>query len=65
MKPVADDTLEGWKEIAGYLHLSESGAHDWEKRLGLPVLRMGRKVYASKSAIAAWFDRLATSEDEC
>lgn len=65
MKPVADDILEGWKEIAAHLNMSVSNAHDYEKRSGLPVLRMGRRVYASKSAIAAWFQQLVASEDEC
>lgn len=51
-------TLESWKEIAGYLQRDAKTARNWEKTEGLPVHRHTHKsrssVYAYPSEIDAW-----------
>jgi Tol biopolymer transport system component len=54
----ADDRLESWKEIAGYLRRDVSTVQRWEKREGLPVHRHAHEklgtVYAYKNELDSW-----------
>src|SRR5207247_6516072 len=55
----ASDTLNGWKEIAGYLGKSVRSVQRWERDLALPVHRIataegGQIVYSSRSEIDSW-----------
>jgi TolB-like protein/Flp pilus assembly protein TadD len=55
----ADDRLDSWKEIAGYLKKEVRTVQRWEKSLGLPVRRLtqGRQgtVFAYKADLDAWW----------
>jgi hypothetical protein len=59
-------TLNGWKEIAGYLGKSVRSVQRWEEQLGLPVSRIqtpkGQIVYANRAAIDEWRRRMAPEE---
>jgi hypothetical protein len=51
--------LDGWKEIAAHLRCNVRTAIRWEKKLGLPVLRLNKdagrsKVIAFKSELDKW-----------
>lgn len=55
----AEDRLDSWKEIAGYLQRDVTTVRRWEKREGLPVHRhvhdkLGT-VYAYRAEIDAWW----------
>jgi hypothetical protein len=45
--------LGGWGEIAEFLGQTVSVAQRWQK-LGMPVSREGRSVYASPEELTAW-----------
>ena len=47
--------LRGWKEIAGYLRVSERSAKRWEQSRGLPVRQMAG---ASRDVVFAFTDEL-------
>jgi Tol biopolymer transport system component len=54
----ADDRLDSWKEIAGYLKRDVTTVQRWERREGMPVRRhlhdkLG-SVYAFRSELDAW-----------
>jgi Tol biopolymer transport system component len=54
----AEDRLDSWKEIAGYLNRDVTTVQRWEKREKMPVHRhvhdrMG-SVYASRAELDAW-----------
>jgi len=55
----ADDRLDSWKEIAGYLKKEVRTVQRWEKNLGLPVRRLtqGKQgtVFAYKADLDAWW----------
>jgi Tol biopolymer transport system component len=56
--PEAEDRLDSWKEIAGYLKRDVTTAQRWEKREGMPVHRhlhdkLG-SVWALRSELDAW-----------
>jgi TolB-like protein/Flp pilus assembly protein TadD len=55
----ADDRLDSWKEIAGYLKKEVRTVQRWEKSLGLPVRRLtqGKQgtVFAYKADLDAWW----------
>lgn len=55
---VAGRTLNGWKDIAGYLGKSVRSVQRWEATLGLPVHRIrtedGQIVYALTDEVDAW-----------
>lgn len=59
--------LDGWKEIAGYLHRSTRTAQRWERQLHLPVHRLktavGEIVYALPGELDEWF-RLSEARNE-
>lgn len=49
------DILNGWKDIAAYLRVSEATARRYAKHDGLPVRKLaGRRVIALKNAVCAW-----------
>jgi tetratricopeptide (TPR) repeat protein/TolB-like protein len=54
----ANDRLDSWKAIAGYLRRTERTARRWERHEGLPVHRLSHhdrsSVYAFKSELDAW-----------
>lgn len=56
--PANPGTLQGWKEIAGYLGRSVRAVQRWERELGLPVRRIktseGQTVYAERGEIDEW-----------
>lgn len=56
----ANDRLDSWKEIAGYLKRDVSTVQRWEKREALPVHRHVHNrqatVYAYRSEIEAWWN---------
>jgi hypothetical protein len=53
-----EDRLDGWKQIADHLKVSQKTAHRWEKEDNLPVIRRNKRrngpVLAKKSALDAW-----------
>jgi hypothetical protein len=53
-----EDHLDGWKQIADHLKVSQKTAHRWEKDDNLPVIRRNKRrngpVFAKKSALDAW-----------
>ena len=55
----ANDRLDSWKEIAGYLKKEVRTVQRWEKNLGLPVRRFAQgkqgTVFAYKSDLDAWW----------
>ncbi|WP_201327632.1 helix-turn-helix transcriptional regulator [Thermotomaculum hydrothermale] len=53
------DRLEGWKEIADFLGVSEKTATRWHKQDGMPVYqhKKGKRVYASKTELLNWLER--------
>src|SRR4051812_34960739 len=55
------ETLESWKQIAGYLKRSERRVRRWESREGLPVHRHGHEsqdtVFAHADEIDRWMTR--------
>jgi len=59
----AKTTLQGWKEIADYLHHDVRTVKRWEKQRQLPVRRMpgdGRSsVYIRIAEVEEWLDRSA------
>ena len=54
----ADDVLDSWKQIAGYLRRDVRTVIRWEATRGMPVHRLPggarRAVYARKSELEAW-----------
>ena len=55
--PPVEERLDSWKAIACYLKRDLATARRWEKRLGLPVYRVGgggRSVFAYTGEIDAW-----------
>lgn len=52
------DTLNGWKEIAGFLGKSVRTAQRWERELGLPTHRIktpdGQIIFSKRSEIDVW-----------
>lgn len=46
--------LNGWKEIAAFLKVHEETAQEMAKKRGLPVAKVGGRVFASRNAIEAW-----------
>ncbi len=57
MSDTKEDRLEGWKEIAVYLHIDRSTAKRWRAQ-GMPVLSVPNtkrgRVFASRREIDAW-----------
>ena len=51
---VESATVIGWANIARNLGVSKSTAKDWERRLGLPVRRMGGMVYVDGKELYNW-----------
>ena len=49
-----DDTLVGWKAIAGALGVSTSTARRWTRELGLPAYKLGGQVRASRLELDRW-----------
>ena len=47
-------TVVGWNNIARNLGVSKTTAKDYEKRLGLPVKRMGGIVYVDERELFDW-----------
>jgi hypothetical protein len=65
----APGTLNGWKEIAGYLGKSVRSAQRWEREIGLPVHRIrtpdgGQIIYASCPEIDLWRQQQAVLPPE-
>ena len=60
--PIGAGTLNGWKDIAGYLGKSVRAVQRWERHFGLPVHRIktptGQVVYSFQSEIDAWRTRM-------
>lgn len=54
----ADERLDSWKEIAGYLNRDITTVQRWEKREGMPVHRhlhaKSSSVYAFRADLDAW-----------
>lgn len=54
----SSDSLNGWKDIAGYLGRSVRCVQRWEREIGLPVRRIrnsdGQTVYAAPTEIDEW-----------
>jgi hypothetical protein len=46
--------LEGWLAIAGYFAITPRAAQTWEKTRGLPVHRVGGRVYAIPEELDQW-----------
>src|SRR5262249_39659453 len=62
----ATDTLNGWKEIAGYLGKSVRSVQRWERDLALPIHRIataegGQIIYSRRAEIDAWRTSLDAS----
>jgi len=55
--PPIEQRLDGWGEIATYLKIEQRTAQRWEESRGLPVRRIGTRVYAHKSELDAWIRR--------
>ena len=58
-RPDTPETLNGWKDIAGYLGKSVRSVQRWERELGLPVHRIntpdgGQIVFANRVEIDEW-----------
>lgn len=47
------DALKGWQQIAGFLGQPVSVSQRWA-RVGMPVERKGRFVYASREKLQDW-----------
>jgi tetratricopeptide (TPR) repeat protein len=68
----ADDRLDSWKEIAGYLKRGVRTVQRWERTAGLPVRRVASPrgaVYAFKAELDRWWraqspQLLAPADDE-
>ena len=56
-EPESTDHLNGWKDIAAHLGKSVRSVQRWERKLGLPVHRIGQIVFCSKKDIDAWLAR--------
>jgi hypothetical protein len=61
--PIAEVTLNGWKEIATYLGKSVRSVQRWERELGLPVHRINTPegaqiIFVTRAEIEAWRDAL-------
>lgn len=48
--------LNGWKQIAGLLQITEETAMAWAEKHKLPVKRVGRSVLASNRKIVLWVE---------
>src|ERR1022692_2356015 len=46
-------SLQGWQQIASFLGQTTSVAQRWA-RTGMPVIRKGRRVQASKDDLTRW-----------
>ncbi|MEP7362276.1 MAG: hypothetical protein ABI972_03405 [Acidobacteriota bacterium] len=57
MAPDAQERLDGWKSIAGYLKRTTRTVQRWEKLEGLPVHRIGHTSSASVFAYPAELDQ--------
>jgi hypothetical protein len=55
---MTNESLKGWKEIAGFLQTSVRNAHRWEQDFGMPVRRVtGRRgdlVFADPEELLRW-----------
>jgi hypothetical protein len=55
----ANEKLDGWKEIAGYLRRTTRTVQRWERTEGLPILRhqhaKGATVYAYQQEVDQWW----------
>ena len=49
-----DDTLVGWKAIAGALGVSTSTARRWTREIGLPAYKLGGQVRVSRLELDRW-----------
>ena len=59
---MAEQQLRGWKEIAVHFDTSVRTVQRWERRLGLPVQRVGTVVYARLDELEAWRNTAAGRE---
>lgn len=57
-----EQQLRGWKEIAVHFDTSVRTVQRWERRLGLPVHRVGTVVYARPNELDAWRNTAAGRE---
>ncbi len=64
----AEDRLDSWKEISGYLRRGARTVQRWEAEEGLPVHRLrhdqGSSVYAFRSELDAWLAHKSTREEQ-
>lgn len=62
--PAVSERLEGWGQIARYLHRGPRTVQRWEKEIGLPVRRLGgtrtSAVYALRSELDTWREAMET-----
>ena len=49
-----DETLVGWKAVAGALGVSTSTARRWTRELGLPAYKLGGQVRVSRAELDKW-----------
>jgi len=60
-----NDTLHTWKEIASYLHITVRTCYRWEKKYGMPVLRLDEvgksRVFAAKDELDRWLKNRSSS----
>lgn len=68
MPPPRLDVLHGWKEIANYMRKGVRSVQRYERKLGLPIHRIGRKsgsaVLATKAELDAWISTTPVGTNE-
>ena len=49
-----DETIVGWKAIAGVLGVSTSTARRWTRELGLPAYKLGGQARVNRADLDKW-----------
>lgn len=55
------EMLDGWKQIASYIDVSQPTARKYHKKSHLPVYRRGRRYYAFPEELSTWLRQQRTT----